>query len=153
MHRKFRKYFKILRYSWFHIKGTTSVNSFNGDYLSIPEGTGSCGYLFHEIPGIRGRRNRNYAIFNWSNGFLRVLKIMIFLILSFKDLRIWKYLEVLCRNNWCFDINEKSFPFSAHERMKGENQVLINHIISRIIISKTSKIRLNSFWIIFAKEF
>ena len=24
-----------------------------GDYLSIPEGTGSCGYLFHEIPGIR----------------------------------------------------------------------------------------------------
>ena len=25
---------------------------FNGDYLSIPLGTGSCGYLFHEIPGI-----------------------------------------------------------------------------------------------------
>ena len=23
-----------------------------GDYLSIPEGTGSCGYLFHEIHGI-----------------------------------------------------------------------------------------------------
>ena len=40
------------RYSWFHIKGTWSVHSFNGDYLSIPEGTGSCGYLFHEILGI-----------------------------------------------------------------------------------------------------
>ena len=39
-------------YSLFHIKGTWSVHSFNGDYLSIPEGTGSCGYLFHEIPGI-----------------------------------------------------------------------------------------------------
>ena len=25
---------------------------FNGDYISIPEDTGSCGYLFHEIPGI-----------------------------------------------------------------------------------------------------
>ena len=25
---------------------------FNGDYLSIPLGTGSCGYLFHEIPGM-----------------------------------------------------------------------------------------------------
>ena len=36
----------------FHIKGTKSVHSFNGDYLSIPEGTGSCGYLFHEIPCI-----------------------------------------------------------------------------------------------------
>ena len=39
-------------YSWFHIKGIWSVHSFNGDYLSIPEGTGSCGYLFQEIPGI-----------------------------------------------------------------------------------------------------
>ena len=28
-----------------------SVHLFNGDYLSIPEGTGSCGYFFHEIPG------------------------------------------------------------------------------------------------------
>ena len=37
-------------YSWFHIKGTWSVHSFNGVYLSIPEGTGTCGYLFHEIP-------------------------------------------------------------------------------------------------------
>ena len=35
----------------FHIKGTWSVHSFNGDYLFIPEGSGSCGYLFHEIPG------------------------------------------------------------------------------------------------------
>ena len=33
-------------YSWFHISGTWRVNSFNGDYLSIPEGTCSCGYLF-----------------------------------------------------------------------------------------------------------
>ena len=40
-------YFK---YSWFHIKGTWSVHSFNGDCIPIPEGTGSCGYLFHEIP-------------------------------------------------------------------------------------------------------
>ena len=39
-------------YSLFHIKGTWSVHSFNGDYLSIPEDTGSCGYLFHEIPGM-----------------------------------------------------------------------------------------------------
>ena len=38
-------------YSWFHIKGTWSVHSFNVDYLSISEGTGSCWYLFHEIPG------------------------------------------------------------------------------------------------------
>ena len=42
---------KVTLYSWFHIKGTWSVHSFNGDYLSISEGTGSCGYLFHEIPG------------------------------------------------------------------------------------------------------
>ena len=28
-----------------------SVHLFNGDYLSMPEGTGSCGYLFHEILG------------------------------------------------------------------------------------------------------
>ena len=44
---------KSWTYSWFHIKGTWSVHSFNADYLSIPEGTGSCGYLFHEIPGMR----------------------------------------------------------------------------------------------------
>ena len=31
---------------------TWSVHSFNGDYLSFPESTGSCGYLVHEIPGI-----------------------------------------------------------------------------------------------------
>ena len=45
-----------LIYSWFHIKGTWSVHSFNGDYLTIPEGTGSWGYLFHEIPS-RSRRS------------------------------------------------------------------------------------------------
>ena len=33
-------------------KGTRSVHLFNRDYLSIPEGTGSCRYLFYEIPGI-----------------------------------------------------------------------------------------------------
>ena len=33
-------------------KGTWSVHSFNGEYLSIPKCTGSCGYLFHEIPSI-----------------------------------------------------------------------------------------------------
>ena len=32
--------------SLFQIKGSWSVHSFNDDYLSIPEGTGSCGYLF-----------------------------------------------------------------------------------------------------------
>ena len=47
----------ILRYSWFHIKGTWSVHSFNGDYLSISQGTGSCEYLFHEIPGSRGKKS------------------------------------------------------------------------------------------------
>ena len=40
------------KYSWFHIKGTFSVHSFNDDYLSIPEHPGSQEYLFHEIPGI-----------------------------------------------------------------------------------------------------
>ena len=40
------------KYSWFHIKGTFSVHSFNDDYLSIPERPGSYKYLFHEIPGI-----------------------------------------------------------------------------------------------------
>ena len=39
-------------YSRFHIKGTCSVHLSNGDYVSIPEGTGSCWYLFHEIPDI-----------------------------------------------------------------------------------------------------
>ena len=39
-----------IRYSWFHIKGTWNVHSFNWDYISTSEGTGS-GYLFHEIPG------------------------------------------------------------------------------------------------------
>ena len=39
-------------YSWFHIKGTWSVHSFNGDYLSIPKCTGSCEYLFREIPSM-----------------------------------------------------------------------------------------------------
>ena len=33
------------------MKDIWSEHSFNGDYLSIPESTGSFGYLFHEIPG------------------------------------------------------------------------------------------------------
>ena len=37
--------------SYMYIKGTWSLHSFKGDYLSIPEGTSSCWYLFHEIPG------------------------------------------------------------------------------------------------------
>ena len=37
-------------YSWFHIKDTWSVHSFNEDYLSISKCTGSREYLFHEIP-------------------------------------------------------------------------------------------------------
>ena len=41
------------KYTRFHIKGTWSVHSFNGDYLSIPKGIGSRGYLFHKIPGIK----------------------------------------------------------------------------------------------------
>ena len=39
-------------YSWFRIKGTWSVHSFNGGYLSITEGIGSCVYLLQESPGI-----------------------------------------------------------------------------------------------------
>ena len=41
---------ELVTYSWFHIKGTFSVHSFNEDYLSIHECPGSWGYLFHEIP-------------------------------------------------------------------------------------------------------
>ena len=48
-----KNYETAITYSWFHIKGTWSVHSFKGDYLSIPEGTDSCGYLFHEIPLFR----------------------------------------------------------------------------------------------------
>ena len=33
-----------------YLESTWSVHSFNGDYLSIPEGTGSCGYLFMKSP-------------------------------------------------------------------------------------------------------
>ena len=49
-------------YSWFHIKGTWSVHSFNGDYLSIPEGTGNCEYLFHEIPGTKTFNNNSLYV-------------------------------------------------------------------------------------------
>ena len=39
----------VFSYSWFRIKGSWSVHSFNGDYLSLVH-TGSWGNLFHEIP-------------------------------------------------------------------------------------------------------
>ena len=42
----FFHYYCSPTYSWFHIKGTWSVHSYNGDYLYIP----GCGYLFHETP-------------------------------------------------------------------------------------------------------
>ena len=52
----------------FIFKGTWSVHSFNGDYLAIPEGTGSCWYLFHEIPGTSRQKNdikTNLTAFLW----------------------------------------------------------------------------------------
>ena len=42
--------YKLIWCSWFYIKGSWSVHSLNGDYLSIPVHTGSWGYLFYEIP-------------------------------------------------------------------------------------------------------
>ena len=45
-------YIHDLSYSCFHIKGSWSIHSFNGDYLYIYiVHTGSWGDLFHEIPG------------------------------------------------------------------------------------------------------
>ena len=71
------------RYSSFHTKGTWSVHSFNGVYLSIPEGIGSYGYLFHEIPGSLEKFNLEYsnsilfiAIINLVVSFLLVLKVL-----------------------------------------------------------------------------
>ena len=66
-----------LSYSWFHIKGTWSVHSFNGDYLSIPECTGSCEYIFYEIPGscivyIKYRKKIVYAnVCLWKSFFYK----------------------------------------------------------------------------------
>ena len=37
----------------FYMKGIWSLCLFNGDYLSISEGAGSCEYLFHETPGTK----------------------------------------------------------------------------------------------------
>ena len=50
--------YQRVKYSLFHIKGTLSVHSFNGDYLLH---TGSWGYLFHEIPYIR-----DISLFLWG---------------------------------------------------------------------------------------
>ena len=41
-----------------------SVHSFNGDYLSISEGTGSWEYLFHEIPGSSNFYNSFFSGFS-----------------------------------------------------------------------------------------
>ena len=65
---------KIVR---FHIKGTLSVHSLNGDYLAIPEGTGSCWYLFHEIPGTSRQKNdikTNLTAFLWPYSRLKKQK-------------------------------------------------------------------------------
>ena len=40
----------ILTYSWFHIKSTWSVHSFNGDYLSIPSAQVAVGTFFTKSP-------------------------------------------------------------------------------------------------------
>ena len=40
----------VFSYSWFRIKGSWSVHSLNGDYLSLVH-TGSWGNLLNEIPG------------------------------------------------------------------------------------------------------
>ena len=48
MHNDFLPHLKLVSglgtwlYNWFHKKGTWSVHSFHGDYVSTPEGTGSC---------------------------------------------------------------------------------------------------------------
>ena len=63
-------------YSWINIKGTWSVHLFNGDYLSIPEGTGSCWCLFHEIPGTyweqKTRRQKNALNYEGSKANQKV---------------------------------------------------------------------------------
>ena len=51
-----------------------SVHSFNGDYLSIAEGTGSCGYLFHEIPGTCTRQIDPIKIYNIKLFCLQMMK-------------------------------------------------------------------------------
>ena len=66
-------------YSWFHIKGTWSVHAFNGDYLSIPEGTGSCEYLFHNIPSTSKDAHEKDDFKNmqhWSTELLEVELVM-----------------------------------------------------------------------------
>ena len=60
---------QLISYTW-------SVHSFDGDYSSIPKFTGSCGYLFHEIPSIKNSR-RAFLIFCQLFAQKRVLKIEI----------------------------------------------------------------------------
>ena len=70
-------------YSWIHIKDTWSVHLFNGDYLSIPEGTGSCGYLFHEIPCMSYSvwicSFRDLAAVKWSEVFKQFQHLRVFI--------------------------------------------------------------------------
>ena len=70
-------------YSWIHIKDTWSVHLFNGDYLSIPEGTGSCGYLFHEIPCMSYSvwicSFRDLAAVKWSEVFKQFQHLGVFI--------------------------------------------------------------------------
>ena len=78
----------LSRYNRFHIKGTWSVHSLNGDYLSIPKGTGSCGYLFHEIPSTWKRNQKNkkknsLAIFIFTKVRFCILKNLKFFIFFF----------------------------------------------------------------------
>ena len=47
---------------------------FNGDYLSIFEGTGSCGYLFHEIPSSTAEP-KDWVSFSTADFILKVLGV------------------------------------------------------------------------------
>ena len=75
-----------------YIKGTISVHSFNGDYLSISKYTGSCEYLFHKIPSIiiiiRDSENICTVAILQNNLHLFVLFLQIF--------RLPKYALLIC---------------------------------------------------------
>ena len=94
--------------SWFHIKGTLSVHTFNGDYLSIPEGRGSCGYLFHEIPGSSNRivleYNNNIIETIYSLSFFKCMHFImhqvfgqVLLLLFLKSLFVWQGILLLLK--------------------------------------------------------
>ena len=91
----------LIIYSWFHIKGTWSEHSFNGDYLSIPKCTGSCGYLF-----------LNFLNFWYLNNYLSVstsvwptLFIVCFIYMKLYNVHLSVYLLVyvsvwMCVAKW-----------------------------------------------------